>query len=67
MHPLAGKRVPPHELVYNIEALEIVAESACDLLAQVEFLPTLFGNFDCSTYESDLLRPFVELVSSCTR
>lgn len=54
-----------NEAFLNIEDLEVVLESLCDLVSDVSFIPSLYASFDSNPSKPDIVFPLVENVSKC--
>lgn len=51
----------------DVEFLEYLVDSLCDLLSNVSFLPSIFASFDCNPSSENIAQSIVGYVSNLTR
>jgi hypothetical protein len=51
----------------RIEAIEMILDSLCDLIAEDSFLPSLYASFDCYPTAADIVKPFIQLLTKASR
>ena len=52
---------------FSVPKLELILQNLVDLLADFDFVPSIFASFDCDTTKNDVVQPMVRYLSRCVR
>jgi hypothetical protein len=56
--------VPAFASTVEVELLEYLVDSLCDLLASISFLPSIYATFDCNWSSPDLATSLIKYISN---
>lgn len=59
--------IPNFASSVEVELLEYLVDSLCDLLASVSFLPSIYATFDCNLSSPDIAGALVKNISNLSR
>lgn len=59
--------IPSFAATLEVELLEYLVDSLCDLFSSVSFLPSIYATFDCNPTAPDIAYTLIKYISSLSR